>query len=147
MKSNVFKLLKVFILTLSIFSCGVNKKEKSDKLYKETSYTKLEDNKDASMEVLNQINFIKNQLERKENGKPYEATSVVGNIVILSGISSEITGIGFLGNTYELNQKTVSKWDDWYKENKDNIFYETIDGIKHIVVNYSNGKKVILKEN
>ena len=141
---NKIIVLKFLIAFFIVSSCGLNKTEKTKELHKELSYAKLDNNKDASLEILNQLRFLEQQLIRKQNNKPYVSTNAK-NISILSRIPANIEGTGYLGNTFELSQKLIDKWNLWYKQYSKYIAYEIIDNQKHFIVNYPNGEKVILK--
>lgn len=143
LNTNNFKLLIGFYLIVIFVSCGVNNNEKSLNKYNEVEYAELNNNSDASLEVLNQLNFISKQFERKNEGKFY-SSYVVDNIITLSGIRAEIDGLGTLGNSYKLTEQTINKWKSWYINNAEHITFEMIDNKKHIVVNYPNGKKTKL---
>lgn len=138
-----FKLLIVFYLIVIFVSCGINKDEKNRNNYNEVVYVELKNNNDASLEVLNKLNFIGKQLERKKDGKFY-SSYVVDNIITLSGIRAEVDGLGTLGNSYKLTKETLEEWKSWYLNNAEYIVFEMIDNKKHIVVNYPNGYKATL---
>lgn len=141
--NNNYKLLSRFYLIMLLVSCGITKNEENPNNYNEVAYVELNNNNDASLEVLNQLNFIGKQLERKKDGKFY-SSYVVDNIITLSGISAEIDGLGTLGNSYKLTGETLNKWKSWYANNAEHITFEMIGNKKHIVVNYPNGKKTTL---
>lgn len=143
LNTNNFKLLIGLYLIVIFVSCGVNNNEKSLNNYNEVEYAELNNNSDASLEVLNQLNFISKQFERKNDGKFY-SSYVVDNIITLSGIRAEIDGLGTLGNSYKLTEEIINKWKSWYINNAEHITFEMIDNKKHIVVNYPNGKKTKL---
>ena len=143
LNTNNFKLLIGLYLIGIFVSCGVNTNKKSLNNYNEVEYAELNNNSDASLEVLNQLNFISKQFERKNDGKFY-SSYVVDNIITLSGIRAEIDGLGTLGNSYKLTEEIINKWKSWYINNAEHITFEMIDNKKHIVVNYPYGKKTKL---
>lgn len=138
--------ISVIFIFLIVCSCGVNKNQEAKDNYQKVSYTKLENNDNASLEILNQINFISKQLEFKKGGKPHVSTNAE-NIIILSKIPAKVTALGYLGNSYELTSENLSKWKKWYVENSKHIYYEVIDGEKLIAIKYPNGEKIILDNN
>ena len=144
--NNILTIIITILICFDLFSCGVNKNQKEKDNYQKVLYSKLENNDNASLEILNQINFISKQLESKEKGDPYVSTNVK-NIITLSKITAKVTGLGYFGNSYELTKKNLSKWRRWYKENSKYIYYEIINGEKIIAITYPNGEKIILDNN
>ena len=130
-KLNNLAVIITIFTSLTLCNCGVNRNQKIKDNYQKLLYSKLENNDNASLEILNQINFISNQLEFKEKGKPYVSANVE-NIIDLSKIPAKVTGLGYFGNSYELTRKNLSKWENWYKKDSKYIYYEVIDRKKFI---------------
>jgi hypothetical protein len=139
-------IISTFLITLILCSCGANKNQEAKDDYQKVLYTELENNDNASLEILNQINFISKQLGFKEKGKHYVSTNAE-NIITLSKIPAKVTALGTLGKSYELTRENLSKWEKWYKENSKYIYYEVINGEKFIAIKYPNGEKIVLDNN
>ncbi len=94
-KLHIFSCIRMFLIALLFISCGSTKKASQEE-YKATFYAKLENNDNASLEILNQIYFLEKQLKRNDQGLPY-STHMAQNLVTLSGISTTVSAIGYLG--------------------------------------------------
>ncbi len=110
------------LLLVIFINCGANNNQE----YDEIKYEKLKNNNDISLEILNQLDFIEKQLERKKNGKSYTFTNaeVLSN---LTGIKAEISGLGTLGNSYEVSEAVLDKWKNWFEKNKHLLYWDRIE--------------------
>lgn len=76
-------------------------------------------NKDASIELLNRIDFLEKQLKRKK-AKFY----LVEDIVNLSGITTESWDGSWIGVQYFPSENEILKWKKWIEDNKEKLYYE-----------------------
>ncbi|CAM1367684.1 hypothetical protein TPENAI_60268 [Tenacibaculum litopenaei] len=130
------------IIGMSFSNCYVRNVQNNE--YLELVYKPLDNNINASAEVLNQINFLGRQLKRKLDGKNYVNYGVVENIVILSKIETKITALGTFGNSYEITEESLFKWKKWYANNSKYFFFLTKGNDKFLGIKYPNGEKIVL---
>ncbi|WP_299125903.1 hypothetical protein [uncultured Tenacibaculum sp.] len=132
----------IIIIVMNFSNCYVRNVQNNE--YSELVYKPLDNNINASAEVLNQINFIERQLKRKLDGRNYINYGVVENIIILSKIETKITALGTFGNSYEITKESLSKWKKWYKNNSKYFFFRNEGNDKFLGIKYPNGEKIVL---
>jgi hypothetical protein len=132
----------IMIIGMSFSNCYVRNVQNNE--YSELVYKPLDNNINASAEVLNQINFLGRQLKRKLDGKNYVNYGVVENIIILSKIETKITALGTFGNSYEITEESLFKWKKWYANNSKYFFFHTKGNDKFLGIKYPNGEKIVL---
>lgn len=124
----------ILFFLIVVFSCGTQ----STKYKSNQNYESLATEKSAADEILNRINFIEEQYyERYKKGKPYDF-NLVNDIVNLSGIASKKWDGNWSGLTYTPDEEDISKWKDWYRENKNEFYYND----NHRAVRFYNNREL-----
>ena len=90
MKKTINLLVIFFIILMT--ACNT-KRNAIKKEYDEFAYVELQNNNVASLEIGNQIIFLRKQLKRKIEGKQYSSI-IAENVITLSNIKSNIESLG-----------------------------------------------------